>query len=169
MAALFLLLAVLGAMVVGDLVVENTATDAITVLNHPITGFSDGLLMAMAAALGFVVGLLAVGSVSLRRTRRARRRQLRAAERELGGQVIELERENAALREKLAHTDLAAYRSVGEAVAADPGRPPGTARSAPRPSANRPGEPVYEEARRVARLRSESDLSFLSTDDQARA
>ena len=38
MAALFLLLAVLGAIVVGDLVLENTADDAITVLNYPITG-----------------------------------------------------------------------------------------------------------------------------------
>jgi hypothetical protein len=68
MAALLLLLAVLGAIVVGDVVLENTAGGAITVLNHPITGYSDGLLLAMAAALGFVVGILAVGSVSLRRS-----------------------------------------------------------------------------------------------------
>ena len=57
MAALFLLLAVLGAIVVGDLVFENTAVGAITVLNHPITGYSDGALLAMAAGLGFLVGL----------------------------------------------------------------------------------------------------------------
>jgi uncharacterized membrane protein YciS (DUF1049 family) len=169
MAALFLLLAVLGAIVVGDLVLENTADDAITVLNYPITGYSDGLLLAMAAALGFVVGLLAVGSVSLRRTRRARRKQLRAAERELSGQVIELERENAGLREELARRDLAARRSVGAAAAVDVGSPAGTARWAPRPPADRHGEPVYDEARRAARLRSNADLSYLSTDDQARA
>jgi hypothetical protein len=144
MAALFLLLAVLGAILVGDLVVENTAGDAITVLNHPISGYSEGLLLAMTAGLGFAVGLLAVGSVSLRRTRRARRRQLRVAERELSGQVIELERENKRLRE-----DLAGW--------------------APHPPVDRRAEPVYDEARRVARLRSNSDLSFLSTDDQARA
>jgi hypothetical protein len=36
--------------VVGDLVLENTAGGAITVLNHPITGYSDGLFLAMAAA-----------------------------------------------------------------------------------------------------------------------
>jgi hypothetical protein len=111
MAALFLLVAVLGAIVVGDVVLENTAVGAIRVLNHPINGYSDGLLLAMTAVLGFVVGLLAVGSVSSRRTRRARRH-------------------------------LAARRS---------------------------GEPVYDEARRVARLRSDSDRSFPSTDDQARA
>jgi hypothetical protein len=144
MAALFLLLAVLGAILVGDLVVENTAGGAITVLNHPISGYSEGLLLAMTAGLGFVVGLLAVGSVSLRRTRRARRKQLRVAERELSGQLIELKRENKRLRE-----DLAGW--------------------APHPPVDRRGEPVYDEARRVARLRSDSDLSFLSTDDQARA
>ena len=49
MAALFLLLAILGAIVVGDLVMENTASGAITVLDHPVTGYSDGLLLAMAA------------------------------------------------------------------------------------------------------------------------
>jgi hypothetical protein len=63
MAALLLLLAMIGAVVVGDLAVENTAAGAITVLDHPVTGYSDGLLLVMAAALGFVVGLLLVGSV----------------------------------------------------------------------------------------------------------
>jgi hypothetical protein len=37
MAALLLLLAILGASVVADLVVENTGSGAITVLHHPIT------------------------------------------------------------------------------------------------------------------------------------
>jgi membrane protein implicated in regulation of membrane protease activity len=169
MAALFLLLAVLGAILVGDLVLENTATGAITMLNHPITGYSDGLLLAMTAVLGFVVGLLVVGSVSLRRACRVRRKQLRVAERELSGQLIELERENAGLREDLTGRDLAARRLSGAAAAADLGSPAETARWAPRPPADRQGEPVYDEARRVARLRSNSDLSFLSTNDQARA
>ena len=166
MAALFLLLAVLGAIVVGDLVFENTAVGAITVLNQPITGYSDGALLAMAAGLGFLVGLLAVGSVSLRRTRRVRRKELRTAERELSGQVVELERENAGLREALARRDLAGHRSVGDA-AADLGPLAGTARSAPRPPADRRVEPLYAEASRVARLRSDSDRSFPSTDHQA--
>jgi hypothetical protein len=169
MAALFLLLAVLGAIVVGDLVLENTAVGAITVLNYPITGYSDGVLLAMAAALGFLVGLLAVGSVSLRRTRRVRRKELRTAERELSGQVVELERENAGLREALARRDPPAHRSVGDAAAADLGPFAGTAHSTPRPPADRRGEPRYAEASRVARLRGDSDRSFPSTDDQARA
>jgi hypothetical protein len=158
MAVLLLLLAIVGAVLVGDLVVENTAVGAITVLNQSITGYSDGLLLAMAAALGFVVGLLAVGSVSLRRTRRVRRKQLRAAERELSGQLIELERENAGLREDLAGRDLAARRSVGAAAEADLGSPPGAARSVRRPPVDRHPEPVDEETKWAARLRSDLDL-----------
>jgi len=42
MAALLLLLAIVGATVVGDLVLENTGTGAVTLLNHQITGYSDG-------------------------------------------------------------------------------------------------------------------------------
>jgi hypothetical protein len=168
MAALFLVLAVLGAVVVGDLVLENTTAGAVTVLNYPISGYSDGLLLAMAAALGFVVGLLAIGSVGLRRTRRVRRRQLREAERELRGQLIALEHENTRLRDDLARRDLADHRSVGTAEAADLESPAGMARWAPHPPADRQQEPVYEEARRVARLRGNPDLSFLSTDDWTR-
>jgi hypothetical protein len=164
MAALFLLLVILGAIVVGDLVWENPATGAITVLNHPMTGYSDGLLLAMAAAIGLVVGLLMVGSVSLRRARRTRRRLLRTAERELR----ELERENTRLREDVARWDLAARRLGTVAAAADL-ESPADARRVPSPLADRRGEPLYDEARRVARLRGDSDLSFLSTDDQARA
>ncbi len=58
MAAQLLLLAILGASVLADLVVENTGTGAITVLGHPITGYRDGLLLAMAAALGLGNGAI---------------------------------------------------------------------------------------------------------------
>jgi uncharacterized membrane protein YccC len=158
MAVLLLLLAIIGGVLVGDLVVENTAAGAVTVLNHPIAGFSDGLLLAAAAALGFVVGLLVVGAVGLRRTRRARRRQLRTAERDLSRQLTELERENARLRDALARSD-------------PPGRPVALAtaeRVSSPPPADRPREPVFEEAKRAARLRSDPDPWFLSSDDQAR-
>src|ERR671912_56336 len=100
MAALLLVLAILGASVLADLMVENTGTGAITVLGHPITGYRDGLLLAMAAALGLVIGLLVVGSLSCLRTRRARRQRLRSAERELRGQPLKLEGENTRLREE---------------------------------------------------------------------
>jgi len=44
MAVLSPLLVIIGAAVAGDLVLENTSADAITVLHHPITGYSGGLL-----------------------------------------------------------------------------------------------------------------------------
>jgi uncharacterized membrane protein YciS (DUF1049 family) len=129
MAALLLLLAIVGVVLAGDLVVENTAAGDVSVWHYSITGYSEGELLAMAAALGFVLGLLVVGSVCMRRTRRARRRQLRTAERDLTDQLDELERENASLRKVLGSTPV-----------------------------DRHPEPVYEEARRAARLRSDLDL-----------
>jgi uncharacterized membrane protein YciS (DUF1049 family) len=104
MAVLLVLLAIVGVVLVGDLVVENTAAGDVGVWHYSITGYSQGELLAMAAALGFVLGLLVVGSVRMRRTRRARRRQLRTAERDLSDQLAELERENASLREELGST-----------------------------------------------------------------
>ena len=161
MAALLLLLAILGASVVADLVVENTGSGAITVLHHPITGDRDGLLLAMAAALGLVIGLLLVGSLSLRRTRRARRRELRVAERELRGQLLELEGENTRLRGELARRDSAARRLAGVAAAAGLEAP--AAAGTVRPLlADHQAEPIDEEARRVARLRSSFELSLPS-------
>jgi hypothetical protein len=53
MAVLLLLLALIGAVLVGDLVVENTAAGGVIALQHSITGYSEGQLLAMAAALGF--------------------------------------------------------------------------------------------------------------------
>jgi hypothetical protein len=105
-----------------------------------------------------VVGLLVVGSMSMRRSRRARRKQLRTAERKLSGRLLEFERENTRLREDLARRDLAARRSAGEAMTANL-EVPAAARRSPSPLADHQGEPIYEEARRVARLRGNFDLS----------
>jgi hypothetical protein len=162
MAILLFLLAIAGAVLVGDLVLENTAAGDVTVLDRSFTGFSEGELLAAVAALGFVVGVLAVGSVSLRRSRRARRRELRRAEEDLTAEVAELERENRSLRDELARRAAVAPRPGAGAMPADLGpasRAPGSERrtraySAP---ADRHAEPVYEEARRFARLRG-SDM-----------
>jgi hypothetical protein len=161
MAALLVVLAIIGAGVVGDLVLENTATGAITVLGHPVTGYSHGLFLAMAAALGFVVGLLVVGSVGLRRSRRARRKRLRTAERELSRQLLQREREITRLREELARRDAATRRVAGVAAAAGLDAAAVT-RTVPSPLAHRQVEPIYEEARRVAGLRSDAELPFAS-------
>jgi len=158
MAVLLFLLAIAGGVLVGDLVLENTAAGSITVLDRSFTGYTQGQLLAVVAALGFMVGVLAVGSVSLRRTRRVRRRELRAAEQDLTAEVAELERENRGLRDELARrTQLLRHPGAG-AMPADlaPGATTSVgerrvrAYSAP---ADRHAEPVYDEARRVARLR----------------
>jgi outer membrane murein-binding lipoprotein Lpp len=161
MAVLLVLLAVAGAVLVGDLVMENTAAGSVTVLDRSFTGYSQGQLLAVAAAVGFLVGLLAVGSVSLRRSRRVRRRELRQAEQELTAEVAQLERENDSMREELARR---AQRRPG-AGAMPAGQPPGSAASAGErraraysaPPADRHPEPLYDEARRVARLRDAQD------------
>jgi uncharacterized membrane protein YccC len=160
MAALFLLLAIAGTAVVADLVLENIGAGVITVLGYPITGYRDGLVLAMAAALGLVIGLLVVGSVSLRRTRRARRRHLRRAERELSSQLLRLERENTRLRDELARRDSAAHRLVRVAAAADP---EAAARMDSSALADHQVEQVYEQARRVARLRGSAEPSLPSS------
>ena len=162
MALLLLLLAVIVGILVGDLVLENPAADVVTVLHHPISGYSEGQLLAAVAALGFVLGLLMVGAASLRRTRRARRRQLRTAERDLTAQLTKLERENASLREELADRDRTLARPVEAARSGDLGGTwtasvaEGQARVLPLP-ADGPAEPVYEQARRAAHLRSGMD------------
>jgi uncharacterized membrane protein YccC len=163
MAALLLLLAIAGTAVVADLVLENNGTGAITVLHHPVSGYHDGQLLVMAAAIGLVIGLLVLGSVSMRRTRRARRKRLRRAEHELRGQLLKLQRENIRLREELAHRDAAARRLARVAVAAADPEAGAAARRTPAPVADRQVEPLNEEARRIARLRSSFDLDVPAT------
>jgi hypothetical protein len=157
MAILLFLLAIAGGVLVGDLVLENTAAGSITVLDRSLTGYSQGQLLAAVAALGFMVGVLVVGSVSLRRSRRVRRRELRQVERDLSAEVAELERENGDLRNELARR--AQRRPGAGGMPADP--VPGATTSGDErrarayfPPTDRHPEPVYEEARRVARLRS---------------
>jgi hypothetical protein len=99
--------------------------------------------------------------VSLRRSRRARRKQQRTAERELRGQLLELEDENTRLRDELARQKLAGHRVTGVAAAADLDAPAAT-RRVPPPADSRE-EPVYAEARRAARLRSDAHLSSPSS------
>jgi hypothetical protein len=161
MAILLFLLAIAGGVLVGDLVLENTAAGSVTVLDRSLTGYTQGQLLAVVAALGFMVGVLVVLSVSLRRARRVRRRELRRAEEDLTAEVAELERENSGLREELARrTQLLRHPAAGaggmpadlaHGAASSVGERRTRAYSAP---ADRHAEPVYDEARRVARLRS---------------
>ena len=84
MAALLLfVLAVAGGVVVGDLVWENPRAAEVTVFGQPVTGYSQGWLLAMAATLGVVVAVLLVASVGATKGRRERRRKLRRLRRDV--------------------------------------------------------------------------------------
>jgi hypothetical protein len=132
MAAFFLILAIIGGVLVGDLVWENTIAGEVTVLGRTAVNYPQGWLLAVAAALGFVVGLLLVASVSSTKARRARRRQLRAMKRDPRDRAPRLERDHETWLDE----------SFGrDETAADAGRP-----------LKRQSEPLYEQTRRAAGL-----------------
>ena len=91
MAAFFLLLAMIGGALVGDLVWENTTAGEATVLGRTAVSYPQGWLLAGAAALGFAVALLLVASVSSTKARRNRRREFRSVKRDLRDQAFEPE------------------------------------------------------------------------------
>ena len=135
MAAFILLLAILGGVLVGDLVWENTTAGEVTVLGRTVSGYPEGWLLAAAAALGFVVALLLVASLSSTRARRARRRQLRSMDRGPRHEGIRPEGD---------------YEQwLDESF----GRREGAADS--RPSLKPHAEPLYEQTRRAAGLRED--------------
>ena len=130
MAAFFLLLAMIGGALVGDLVWENTTAGEATVLGRTAVNYPQGWLLAGAAAVGFAVALLLVASASSTRARRQRRRQVRSMRHRLEGEGLEPESEHAGWPdESLGRRDTAA-------ADASP-----TSRS----------EPSYEQTRRAAR------------------
>ncbi len=101
MAALFLVLAVVDAVLLGDAVLANTSASSVSVFDHSITGFTQGQLLVVAAGLGLLGALLLGLAWRSSGARRAKRRQLRAARRDLESKVAELERNNATLRQEL--------------------------------------------------------------------
>jgi hypothetical protein len=105
MAVFFLLLAVLLGVVLGDALVENESTGAITLFGQSTDQFTDGQLLLGFAGLGILFALLLVLSVSSTRRRRARRKERRTASRELEDRATELERDNARLRSDLAQQE----------------------------------------------------------------
>jgi hypothetical protein len=133
MAVFFLLLAILGGALVGDLVWENTTLGEATVLDRTVVSYPQGWLLAAAAALGFVVALLLVASVSSTKARRNRRRRLRSMKPRLDGEGVETELEHASwLDESLGRRETAA--DLGESPRSQP-------------------EPLYEQTRLAARDR----------------
>jgi hypothetical protein len=125
MAVFFLLLAMIGGALVGDLIWENTTAGEVTVLDRTVTGYPQGWLLVAAAAIGFVIALLLVASVSSTKARRNRRRQFRSMKRDLQEQGFELD-----------HASWLQESSDRRETAADAGS------ASPRQS-----EPLYEQTR----------------------
>ena len=95
MAAFFFLLAIVGGVLVGDLVWENTSATEVTVLERSVSGYSLGWLLAAAAGLGFVIALLLIASASSTKGRRERRRRVRSMRHNPQYEGIKPEREHA--------------------------------------------------------------------------
>ena len=104
MAVLFLVLALLAAVVIGAVGLENTTASSATLLDRSFSQLTEGQLLVLAAALGFLVALMLFLAFGASRTRRSRRKELKSRRRDAEGRVEELERENARLRQELTGT-----------------------------------------------------------------
>jgi hypothetical protein len=104
MAAIFLVLAVVDAALLANVALANTSTGSVSVFGQSITGYTQGELLLLAAGLGLLLVLFLGIAGSSSSARRAKRRGLRAARREVEGRVAELERENARLHKELEGT-----------------------------------------------------------------
>jgi hypothetical protein len=104
MAVLFLLLAFLVVVVLAAAGLENTSATSATLFNRSFSQLTEGQLLILAAALGFVVALFLFLAFGASRTRRARRKELKSRRRDAEGRVDELERENARLQHELTNT-----------------------------------------------------------------
>jgi TolA-binding protein len=179
MAVLFLLLAFLIVVVLAAAGLENTSASSATLFDRSFSQLTEGQLLVLAAALGFLVALFLFLAFGASRTRRSRRRELKSRRRDAEGRVDELERENARLQHELTSTrekldavdrnrvDAVAERDRAEAAAdrvraaerdrADPPSRPASAASAsttapaPRqPTTSTPGPPTNTPARRTS-------------------
>jgi len=104
MAAIFLVLAVVDAALLANVALTNTSASSLSVFDQSMTRFTQGELLLVAAGLGLLLALFLRIAWSSSSARRAKRRQLRAARREVEGRVAELERDNARLRKELEGT-----------------------------------------------------------------
>jgi cell shape-determining protein MreC len=104
MAAIFLVLAVVDAALLANVALTNTSASSLSVFDQSMARFTQGELLLVAAGLGLLLALFLRIAWSSSSARRAKRRQLRAARREVESRVAELERDNARLRKELEGT-----------------------------------------------------------------
>jgi hypothetical protein len=104
MAVLFLLLAFLVVVVLAAAGLENTSASSVTLFDRSFGQLTEGQLLVLAAALGFLVALFLFLAFGASRTRRTRRKELKSRRRDAEGRVDELERENARLQHELTNT-----------------------------------------------------------------
>jgi len=104
MAVLFLVLALLAAVVIGAAGFENTTASSATLLDRSFSQLTEGQLLVLFAALGFLVAVFLFLAFGASRTRRSRRKELKSRRRDAEGRVGELERENDRLRQELTST-----------------------------------------------------------------
>jgi F0F1-type ATP synthase membrane subunit b/b' len=120
MAVLFLVLALLLAVVVAAIGFENTTASSATLLDRSFSQLTQGQLLVLFAALGFLIALFLFLAFGASRTRRSRRKELKSRRRDAEGRVDELERDNSRLRQELttAREELdSVQRSRDDAVA----------------------------------------------------
>jgi TolA-binding protein len=101
MAVLFLLLAFLVVVLLAAAGLENTDPSTATLFDRSFGQLTEGQLLVLAGALGFLVALFLFLAVGASRTRRSRRKELRTRRRDAEGRADELERENARLQKDL--------------------------------------------------------------------
>lgn len=122
MAVLFLVLALLAAVVIGAAGLENTTASSATLLDRSFSQLTEGQLLVLFAALGFLTAMFLFLAFGASRTRRSRRKELKSRRRDAEGRVGELERENDRLRQELesverGRSDAVAERDRAEATA----------------------------------------------------
>jgi TolA-binding protein len=120
MAILFLLLAFLVVVLLAAAGLENTDPSTATLFDRSFGQLTEGQLLVLAGAVGFLVALFLFLAFGASRTRRSRRKELRTRRRDAEGRVDELKRENARLQKDLtsAREELdSVERSRADAVA----------------------------------------------------
>jgi hypothetical protein len=161
MAAFLFLVAAIGGVVVADLVLENPTGGQATVFTQPVSGHSQGALLALAAALGFVTALLLVASLGWTRRQWARRRQPRAISANGHRQAAAAHGEQPGLLEEWFGRHVTVAELSQPAPPTDQNgwedQPQDRASTVlPGPSQHQPGS-FHQRTRRAAHLRNHSD------------